>query len=200
MIPYWDPSAPVDPNEWVYASNPWDCLTLGGEQIPGIVECVTKAKLATLKSKPAGKHGARLTSTGKDPQEAQIKVYLSNRRQWERWQQVRPKIYSGDRKDFLALDAIAPAFTDAGVKSIAIESIESPAPGRSPGERLILCIAREYAPPSKKKATKTPASSVQLRPEFKDANFTAPDGKQINVTPANARQSPPSESRRARGP
>lgn len=188
-IPFWDTNT-EGYDTWLYAPNPWDCLTLGGERIPGVVDCTAVSKLAVNKSKPSGKHGARLTSTGRDPSEAEIKVYISNPTQWDRWQQVEPKIYASDRRDFIALDAQAPAFAAARVRSVAVISIASPAPGRVAGEKVIVVKVHEYSPPSKKDAVKTPAASkARRRPEFADN----PTGPNPPTAPANARQTPPSQ-------
>ena len=196
MIPFWDTDTTGYPT-WLYSPNPWECLTLGGERIPGIVDCTAIAKLATNKAKPSGKHGARLTSTGKDPQEAEIKVRISNPKQWIRWQEVDPRIYSSDRKDFNALDAVAPAFAAVRIKSITVLSIASPAPGQVPQERVIVIKIHEHSPPAKKDATKTPlASKVKLRDEFQPVA----SGSGQNFTPANAQEAPPSQSRATCGP
>jgi hypothetical protein len=192
-IPFWDTNADGY-DDWVYATNPWDCLTLGAERIPGVVDCSAVSKLALKKSKPSGKHGARVTSLGRDPGEADIKVYISNPKQWDRWQEVEPKIFSGDRRDFLALDAQAPAFAAARVKSVAVISIASPAPGRVPGEKVIVVKVQEYSPPSKKAAVKTPGAS--RRDEFANE----PKGPNPPTRPANARESPPSQDPWVRQP
>jgi hypothetical protein len=195
-IPFWDTDergydAPL------FASNPWDRLNLGGYQIPGIVDTsAASQQLAYNKGKPSGSHGARVTLTGKDPQPADVRVYISTPDQWARWQTIKAAIYSADRKTAKALDAYSPALASVDVKSVIVVSVAAPAPGRVPGEKVVAFKVIEYAPVKKstaaKPATQTPSASI--RDEFitsPDANFTAADGTAVVAAPSNALQSRP---------
>lgn len=182
LIPFWDANTDGYPT-WLYAANPWDRLSLSGTQIPGVVDCSAVAKLGYNKSKASGKHGARLTFVGYDPGEAEVKVYISNPAQWNEWQQVEGFFFAGDRKDPVAVDASAPVFAALKIKSIAVVSIAAPAPGRVPGEKVIVMKVHEYTGEKKKNAMHTPnASKYKVHPVFLDDK----------LHPSNARQPKPS--------
>jgi hypothetical protein len=197
-IPFWD-SDERGYDAPLFATNPWDCLQLGGMQIPGIVDTsAASQQLAYNKGKPSGAHGARVTLTGKDPQPADVKVYISTPEQWTRWQEIKPQIYAADRKVAKALDAYSPALASVDVKSVIVVSVSAPAPGRVPGEKVVAFKVIEFSPVKAKggapaAATQTPSAS--LRSEFLPpdaAGFTAASGATVVVTPANALQPKPS--------
>lgn len=191
VIPFWDTNLDGY-GTWLYSPNPWDQLSLSGTRIPGVVDSSAVAKLAYNKSKASGKHGARVTFTGYDPGEADVKVYISNPAQWDEWQAVEGFFFAGDRKAPVAVDADSPAFAAAKIKSIAVVSVATPVPGRVPNERVIVMKVHEYSPPSQKKATHTPrGSKAKLRPEFQEGTTAAP---------ANSRQPKPSTSSKTAGP
>jgi len=199
-IPFWDADergydAPL------FAPNPWDRLNIGGYQVPGVVDTSgASQQLAYNKGKPSGAHGARVTLTGKDPQPADVKVYISTPEQWSRWQTIKAAIYAADRKTVKALDVYSPALASVDVKSVIVVGMNAPAPGRVVGEKVIAFKVIEFAPVKKATATTATAAtqtpSASVRGEFltsAEANFTTADGTTVNALPTNALQSLPSE-------
>lgn len=167
ITPFWDDNE-VGYEAPLYAPGIWDAMTIGGEQIPGVVEVAALASISFNKSKASGKSGARLTFTGRDPQPIDLKVYICTPAQWTRWQEVKARVFLGIEA---AYDVYHPALAEVGIGSVTLTSIAAPAPGRVPGEKVIAVKLIEFTAEAKRKknATVTPKASVRRRDEFADA-------------------------------
>lgn len=168
-IPFWDSNKKGYTGE-VHSSNPWDCLVIGALKTPGYCEIAGTFLLASQKSKPSGAHGARVTVTGKDPQEIDVTIYMWTPDQWDYWQAMASNVCGSDKQTADAFDVYHPALASLGIKSAIILSRSTPNQGRVAGERSVRLRLVEYSPPpaakngKAKSATKTITASV--REEF----------------------------------
>lgn len=195
-VPFWDENEDGYTGQ-TYPSNEWDTLLIGGYQTPGVCEVQASFALAYNKSKPSGSHGARITFTGRDPQEVDVTLYLWTPDQWEAWQGLQKIICGSDRKQPECFDVYHPALAMLGIKSVAVVSRSAPMQGRVKGERSIRLRLVEWSPPpakaraKAKPATKTMEASVnesfKTDPQSQytppDANISLPSGESATVNP-----------------
>lgn len=196
-VPFWDTNAAGYAGD-DYSTNPWDYMTIGGDKTPGVIEVTGSVVLAHTKSKPSGSHGARVTITGKDPQEIDATLYLWRPKQWDAWQALRKKVCGSDRLTAKAYDVYHPALADLEVKSAIVLVRSAPVRGRVAGERSIRLRLIEFFPPPATKqrargapATVTPGASVNEAFSSEppsaytpaDANLSLPSGEAATVNP-----------------
>lgn len=179
-IPFWD----TDERGYEgpdYAANDWDRCVLGGVNLPGVVDTSGLSALSVKKAKASGKHGARVTTTGRNPQTAEIRVYIWTPAQWKIWQEVFPQIYGGDKSESTALDVYSPQLAMVGIKGVVVTSVTSPQPGRVRGEKMITIRVEELAPVKKANVTKSHKSGKDSNPPPLKSEFSDETG---NVTTA----------------
>lgn len=192
-VPFWDPDERGYTSP-LYAPSEWDRCMIGGQKVPGIVDTSGMLTIKTHTAKPSGKSGARTTTTGREPNTGEIKVYISTPEQWAVWQTIQPRLTSGQSAETSALDVYSPQFAMLDIKAIVVTAISTPQPGRIHGERMISIRVVEYLPIAKKVSTasKSGSKSDDSKPPELERSFR-PDGSEVNFTPDNATQSVPSE-------
>lgn len=176
-----------DVREWnqLYATG-WDTVFLAGLQLPGVCEVDCESQRHVQKKK-GQEDGARPTYRGTDPAPVTIRVRLATKAQWDKYQEIEPKIWPASGKGTPAPLPIAHPATEARrIHSVIVKKITSPrAEGSATGVRVVTLTCEEFFPPKKshKKAVATPSAPRNVL-----GAGLPPDG----TTPANAPRSRPS--------
>jgi hypothetical protein len=158
----------------LYASNPWDTVTLGGKQLPGLCEVRGLPRLQLDRQKVNGQDGATLIERGYLPGPIEIKVTIWTPEQWEVMQDVisaiwrKPgKIATTQKKvsqsqikkeakvaEQAALDIDYPGAAMLRIKSVVVDGLSMPEPGSGEQVRVISIKCVEYVPTQPTVATK----------------------------------------------
>jgi hypothetical protein len=174
---------------------------LGGGKTPGVVEVSATFALASNKSKPSGEHGARVTVTGRDPQEIDVTLYLWTPEQWVKWQALADRVCGSDKRTATAFDVYHPGLASLNIRSAIVLSRSIPQRGRVAGERSIRLRLVEHfpVPPAARRGTASgaaPATTTALASVNEalqsqepsafspaDANISLPSGEAATVGP-----------------
>jgi len=158
----------------LYAPMPWDTVTIGGIQIPGIVSVKSGSVEKKIDiQKPHGRDGGALIERGLVPGKFDIDVLLWTPEQWAKWKEIRPFLYRragkldfNDRKRKVAADSdvalaekaaltvMHPALASVEITRMLIASITIPVVDREDKTVSFTIRCVEYLPPGKKTAVR----------------------------------------------
>jgi hypothetical protein len=179
-----------------YSDNPWDCIELGGHQLPGIwtVDATPAIKLDI--QKPIGFDGAAVISRGYLPASLTLTGLLWTATQWSLLQDVLADIWVpafkvaaqdvqlgkkgkvslewkdqgqvvGDRR---SLTIVNPSLSPLRIFSVVIEQLTPLKPHSIPGVRQMTIQCLEYVPePSRKPSAVKKIVGDQNKPRGKNA-------------------------------
>jgi hypothetical protein len=166
-MPFWDPVPGVASGP-LYAPDPWDTVTIGGEQLPGICSVKGEPTLAFDKKKAGGVDGATITINGYLPGPITIECLIWTAEQWRTLWQLAAKIWTKPNKK-TAAKALAkpirnPAFALWGITDVVILGVSVPEKGPIWGTRVVKIKCVEYVPQKAVAKTKTANGSADLGP------------------------------------
>ncbi len=179
----------------LYQPTAWDILFIEGTGVAGITECSGAPERKADKQSPAGKSGGAPVLHGRKPATFETTTRIWTSPQWNQFQGVMSTIWpKAGAGPVQAVDIYHPYLANLGIKSAIAQSVVGPVIVNGVGTIKIKWL--EFVPTSKKSATKRPAGSVAVRPEFVQSRNTpqfAANGAQMTL-PENALQTLPSES------
>jgi hypothetical protein len=194
----------------IYATNPWDTLWLGGEQLPGIcrVKCEPTIQIDTKKHK--GADGANITLLGYLPGPVQVDVEIWTSAQWATLKRLLKELIwrKPGKADAIAGEAMRIGFTreqamlfasaleirhpslkPLGVENVVVTGVSTLEDGRATDSKVMRIKCIQYSPPS----TVSPRRPRQKGPGVhKDVRKDKPR----NDTPAKPSASLPGPSGR----
>lgn len=140
--------------------SPWDTVTIGSIQLPGVVEVEGDIGNRLDMKQPKGRSSARLEFSGYKPAEITINVQIWTADHWSSLQQlviaIRPVNSVGIPKAF---DVVHPVFEAYNIRSIAIREISFPKSESKSGAgrqiKIVTIKAWEFIPIEWKKQEKT---------------------------------------------
>ena len=207
-VEFWDDPYGPDASGMLddrYSLNPWDFVILGEFKSPGIVEVNAQPAMKFDEKGSAGRHGSSISFTGYKPTKVDLTIHIWTADQLEVLDLMIGKLWpvvTGKNPSPKALKITHPALNQIHVKKIAIVGV-SPlvASGKITGGKSVKFSCIEYEPTNANaKATKK-LVPPPLDPKFSQGQQVTSEGNQsVQVTPANAQPTAPSQSSTDTGP
>lgn len=146
-----------------FASNPWDCVFLNGNPIPGLCKIKASPTVKFDPKKPGGVDGLTITKQGYLPGPVEIEVVLWTQEQWEFFQSIADEIWIKPRRagTLKAIDISHPGTDLWKIKSVVVQGVSVPEDGPIPQSKVIRIKAVEFLPPGKT-VTKTVKASGKV--------------------------------------
>lgn len=203
--PFWDRN--LDGYEGPdYSAELWECVTLGPLQFPGIARAKAIPRRKFDQKKTVGLDGNVWTFHGYDGCTVEIDVTIWTKSHLELLDQMAARFWKPVSKTHPpdAYDISYPGLKQLGIKSVGLVSWPTLTPGPVIGSMVTKISALEWTgQKSKKKVTKTPLKSYARTTAATEGganNFTTADGKNVQLTPKNAKPTTPSTSPGFTGP
>lgn len=152
---------------------PWDCVTVGKRQLPGIARVSGRGRSYGLEQKKSsGKDGATVTSHGKRLAEFTITLILgASPSDWADFKAVLPLLQPVSGGVLQAVSVSHPGLNSMGIDSMKVDEIDIPHPGSVVGtfEVNIKCLehrpAQNMAGKGTAKKSVKDLERVQIAPE-----------------------------------
>jgi hypothetical protein len=179
MADFWDQSPDVDlvgntSSPYVaegatYPGNPWDCVRLGGMQVPGLCKVGAQASKRIQQKKQNGNDGATPTLRGYNPAKITLNVRIWTPAQYDAYKSLIAQVWPRAGKGSTIALALAPAavtqngawdiahpsLSDLGISSMIIEGVTALVPDGTPGVMTSQISGFQYMALSNKSATVT---------------------------------------------
>jgi hypothetical protein len=183
-VPFWGLSDPEPLPEGAafgidgldYPIHPWLQLSLNGKPVPGKswVECTPKIKLKA--NKTVGNDGGPTIEEGHEAARVEITISIWKQSQWTILQDLMRALWRRPGEPLpadptkKAITVWSPAFSEFGITSILIESLDSLRPGPEAGVWIKKIRAVQYIAPktSKNVTRKIQGEGGKLAKQFKD--------------------------------
>lgn len=120
IVPYWED-----------APHLWDQVTIAGITLPGLARTSGQVGRKLDKKKTKGQDGATVTDDGADLPEVEITIQMWNRDHWSAYQRLIPLLdLNAPRGQKGPVDVEHPALALHEIRSLAVETMTLPTPGR----------------------------------------------------------------------
>lgn len=197
----------------LYAPNSHDVLVLGNEKLPGTARVDALPEHVYDRQKAQGRDGATLVLRGYLPGPIDIEWTLWTEEQWEKAQEIIPKIWrkpgklappsEGEKKskaalseaeaakvEERALDIRHPGLLWLNVERVVIKGISPPKPGSVPQSRVVHIKCIEFVPPPKVDQQPTVVKGSKSQLKAPSAGFVPNNGQLDPPRPGPLRKAP----------
>lgn len=206
---FWDPGLPVpagavNPNGYegaLFATNRWETVIIGGNQLPGLCEVDAKPKKRHDKRGAAGEDGTSTTMHGYEGAEVTVSVRIWTPQQWTEFKRVRalfwPAFGKGNSPSF---DIDHPDLANLGIKSVKVVEVGTGRPGKAKGEKVFPIKCVEFTKRKKGKVVTQTDQASLVKERRPPPTFPTPALRGVNYNPSNAPQGLPSQDPKFAGP